>query len=290
MPSPAERQYILAQVSSLAADQLKTLWIKAAELVDVDFAAYVRKAFPELVDPYASMAAGMAANWYDETPTTTTGYSAATAALPEADMLERSAQWALGGSGDVGLDRLTGTMQRAIFNSARDTTVLNTEFEPGARWARHASANACAFCALMATRGVVYATEQSALRVVGRSVNLETADRRAIAAGLTTRDEALQSRMVYRSPRQAAKRGKSVGDKRVGAQRGSRAIGDKYHDHCHCVAIEIRPGGSYEPPPYVQDWDAAYTEASRANRTKGEYDAIDIKGVLATMRQTLGTS
>ncbi|MGC7358433.1 hypothetical protein RA989_21590, partial [Mycobacteroides abscessus subsp. massiliense] len=53
----------------------------------------------------------------------------------------------------VSVSDLTGSAARALFNASRDTVLANVAAEPGARWARHASANACSFCRLMATRG-----------------------------------------------------------------------------------------------------------------------------------------
>lgn len=67
---------------------------------------------------------------------------------------------------DLALSRLSGGLQRIVANADRDTIAGNVERDPAdARWARHASANACAFCALMATRDAVYRTEAAALRV-----------------------------------------------------------------------------------------------------------------------------
>jgi hypothetical protein len=77
------------------------------------------------------------------------------------DKLAASAQWALGGNGTVALDRLQGTLQRAVFDGARNTTLLNVR-STGSSWARYASANACAFCRLLATRGSAYRSENTA--------------------------------------------------------------------------------------------------------------------------------
>lgn len=277
--SPRERQYILGQVTRLGAEQLDRLWAQASALTDLDFASFVTQAFPELVDPFAAMAADLAATWYDESPTTT-DYTAVSGPLPVAEQLTASATWALGADGTKALDRLQGTMQRAINDSARETVVLNTEFEPGARWARHASANACAFCKLMATRGATYRTEADALTVRGRSVDLSLGDRRNRASGNGTTDELLARRMGQTTYVRGSKKGQAKGRR----TRGSRSLGDKYHDHCHCVAVEIRPGSTYEPPPYVEKWTDAYNKAASESRTKGEYGAIDLKSVLSKMR------
>jgi len=258
--SPAERQFILSQVNVLAAEQISLLWNHAEALTDINFATYVKQAFPDVVTPFAGTAADLAANWYDETPSPT-NYIAKPGALPEPSMLEASASWALSATG-----RMQGTAQRAIFDSARDTTLYNVDHEAGATWARHASANACAFCVLMATRGNVYASKKSALGVVGRGKDFST---NFNADG-------------------TRKSGGQAGGVKL---RGTRKLGEKWHDHCHCTAIEVRPGGSYEPPPYVEDWNKAYRKAFNAVPDGMAYDSQNsvLKAVLSNMRSDLGS-
>ena len=122
--------------------------------------------------------------------------------------------------------------------------LANVESEPGARWARYASANACGFCRMIATRHVgdnatFYTSEQAAGGVVGRSPSLTLSDRRAIAAGLMTREQAMESRLRYSSWRAAKKAGKSVGDMKARRTRGTQDLGDRYHDNCRCLAQPI---------------------------------------------------
>src|SRR5690606_37029729 len=58
------------------------------------------------------------------------------------------------------IDRLTGPVQRYVNDAARDTLSENADRE-GMRWARHASANACAFCRMLATRLAVFTSEEA---------------------------------------------------------------------------------------------------------------------------------
>lgn len=282
----AERQLILTQVDRLATADLEALWRLAEDKASNDFAAYMIEAFPELATEYASLAADTAAAWYDESPSTT-GYVATPGPLPEVEALTTSAQWALGGDGLVGLDRLKGTLQRSTFGAARDTITINADSE-GSKWARHASASACAFCAMMASRGAVYTSEHAAAGVVGRRAEITLGDRRAIAAGRMTREQAYKNREQYASARAAAKAGKAVGDQKERRTRGVRALGKKYHDHCHCIAVEVRPGQTYEPPDYVGKWEDAYVKASREAPKVGKYGALDPKAILSLMRTDLG--
>lgn len=161
--TPAERQLILSQVNTLAVQDLVALWRQAERLATGEFAQFMIDAFPNVVDPYAAMAGDLATDWYDESAPNL-DYRAAPTGMPNVQALQESTSWALGASGNAALTRLSGTLQRAVFNGARDTIVDNTARETGARWARHASANACEFCSVMATRGAVYRYRSTAAK------------------------------------------------------------------------------------------------------------------------------
>jgi hypothetical protein len=213
--SPTERQSVLADLATLGIRDLVEVWRRATQTA-TDFAALILAAFPEIASGYAGMAADLAADWYSEAAPAL-AYAPTTAPAADVAALTQSTQWALGADGDEALNRMAGTMQRAVFNGARDTTLINVQHEKGAKWARYASANACEFCRLMAIRGAVFLSEKS----------------------------------------------------------GSF----KAHDKCHCVAVEVRPGTSYEPPDYISDWDEQYTQARR-NAPSGS-----AKAILAAWRQ-----
>lgn len=53
------------------------------------------------------------------------------------------------------------SIERWLRGISRETNMVNAKAE-GARWFRHASANACGFCRLMATRGAVYGSAKAA--------------------------------------------------------------------------------------------------------------------------------
>lgn len=55
--------------------------------------------------------------------------------------------------------------------------------------------------------------------------------------------------------------------------RGNQAAGTRYHDNCKCLAVEVRPGGKYEPPDYVSRWEDEYKRA-RAAADDGSTAAI----------------
>lgn len=65
---------------------------------------------------------------------------------------------------------------------------------------------------------------------------------------------------------------------RRGKPRGTRQIGEKYHDHCFCVPVAVRAGDEYKPPDYVADWLREYEDA---------VDASDgsLKSIIREMRK-----
>ena len=250
---PAELRSALVDLNALMVSDLAALW-RAVDGQDVEFLRDALQAeVPGVVDPYLAAAGDITADWY-EAQAPDLNYVARPAALVDEGQLQATARWAAGTvltkSPVSPLELLAGSMQRALFNESRETIVENAEVEPGARWARHASANACEFCRMVATRGAVYASESAASRVGGRGVDEST----------------------------------NIGRRRGGRARGIRArgnqsIGDKYHDHCHCIAVPVRPGQSYNPPSYVEEWEAEYTRARKAA------DGVDAKSILSAWRK-----
>lgn len=48
---------------------------------------------------------------------------------------------------------------------------------------------------------------------------------------------------------------------RNGRPRGTRDIGQEYHDNCNCIPVPIRGDDTYEPPDYVKEWQDQYSDA-----------------------------
>lgn len=271
-----ELQQALHDLSVLASQDVNKLWqlILDRGLDPVEIRTLLIQACPDLVLPYVSAATQMSAQWYDEQLPDSV-YRAVAAPLPEAAELAASASWASGPAFDaaVGIatsvspaDLLSGSLQRRVFNGSRMTVVRNAMREEGATWARYASANACAFCRMLAIRGATYSSKEAATTVVGRGKAMDTTDAAIRAAG---------------------------GDRRQGGQfaaggvkmRGSRKGGDRFHDHCRCMAVPVRPGETYKPPPYVEDWQQQYVDATRMVE-KGK--PLTASEVLANMRKLEG--
>lgn len=290
-----EFQLLLTRLAADLGIKTDRLLAQMGRLDQREALAFLTDAYPHVAAPYVQMAAQATAVYYGEQPVAPppTGPAAPPPFAPgipdelvPAELLAASARWAWLQAKPA--DALRGSAMRAVFNGSRDTMIYNAIRE-SAKWARYASANACSFCRVMATRGAVYTSEEAATSVVGRGVDLAVSDRRAIHSGLMTRDEALYRRSLYRNERQAKAAGAKVGDTRIsiGATRGNREAGNKYHDRCHCIAVCVRPGDTYEPPPYVEQWEQDYVTAvgtaARAGETKGEYGAIDLKAVVRHM-------
>lgn len=274
----SEFQLLLVQLAADLGIKLTALIAHLDKLDQREQLAFITEAYPELARAYLAASGEVSVQWYNEQPTTS-AFIAETVDLIPDERLAASGRWALLQTDPV--KALMGSAQRAVMDQSRETIVTNVdaeyEHEPtdkplGTRWARHASANACGFCRMLATRGaiyrndgVVYDAKTGTHRTVvkGRSVDPYSSDERAIRAGALTRDQALENRSRYVSARQAAKVGKMVGDLRNRPLRGTQKLGEKYHDHCHCIAVPVRPGGFYEPPDYVEQWQDDYIAASR---------------------------
>ncbi len=250
-----------------------------------EFANVLLQAFPELVGPYLQASALVSAQVYDELAPGLAFKAQPAPELPE-DRLIGSARWALYAPGEgLPQNRLAGATARMVMDVSRQTTLENLAVEynvpmteirdPGTRWARQARPNACGFCRMLATRGAVYRNrgvaydEEAGVHrtvVAGRGASLTAGDRRRIAAGAESTENALARRERYVSAGRAAKQGKKVGDLRTGRLRGSQSHADRYHDNCFCVAVAVRPGQSYEPPDYAARWEDDYIAASRESR------------------------
>lgn len=260
--SIVELQGQLVDLATLSYQDLAALWRRVK---DNDDAEYIRDVLielvPEIVGTYTNAAAVLTTQWYDDL-LPETDFVAEPADPLDPAKLVASTRWALsplfGGNASTSpLSLMGGFAQRAVFDASRQTVLLNANQEQGTRWARHASSNACEFCRMVATRGAVYTSESAANRVGGRGKSVST---------------------NYRAngKRKAGGQAKGV---RV---RGTQKIGDKYHDHCHCVAVPVRPGDAYEPPPYVEQWEQQYIQAVRNTQGDG---AISVKDVMAEMRR-----
>lgn len=199
----AEFQALLTGLANALGLRIDKLAPALARLTPKDLLTFITDAYPQLVTPYLAAAVTLTTTWYAEQPAS----EAAAAFIPEPaalvpdEQLAANGRWAMLQPDPLGALKRTAT--RAVFQSSTATIAANASRE-GIRWARHASANACGFCRMMATRGAAYTSEAAA--------------------------------------------------------------GGRYHDGCHCIAVPDRDG-SYEPAPYVGQWEKDYFQARREGFT-----------------------
>lgn len=264
MTNSAERvRRAQASLSALSQADLEALWPKIASIPPERLAVVLGEVARELAAKYGSASAAVAADFYDElrdAAGVSGSFRAVPAELPDAERFAVLGRWAVGplfdASPDSGLAlaKAQGGLSRIVTNAGRETIANSGALDPGQpRYARHASANACPFCRMLASRGAVY-SEASATTVGGRGTDVSTNVGR--------------------------KRGRMAQGIRA---RGTQSLGDKYHDHCHCTSVPVWPGQEYEEAPYVAGWREQYAEA--VDTTKGKYGAIDVKKTLANWRQ-----
>lgn len=176
MPTQAEvvaYQASVGDVSTLAMADLLDFW-RSIDFGDpAAVAGDVRSVLPDLVDAYVPLSAEVGASFYDDARAAAGspgGYVARLADPPAVGRVQELISWGVAPlfrpdapDPDLALSRLTGGTQRVVAAGARETIEANVAADPAApRYARHASANACAFCALVATRGAVYRSEADA--------------------------------------------------------------------------------------------------------------------------------
>lgn len=266
MVSPADQQVAYARLADLSESDLRALLTK----MDLSRPDRLREPLTVILaglgDKYGAAAASLAADIYDTERAAANAkgrFSATPAELPGTDRFDALAGYGIGPlysetpDPESATNMLSGGLSRVVMNAARDTVLGAVDTDPAAPfYARHASANACAFCRMLATRGADYTSAESAMYVGGRGTSEET------------------------------NVGRTRGRMALGVRpRGTQAIGEKFHDHCHCTVVPVFSLEDYEPAPYVKDWEEQYGDA---HVTHGKYGAVDLKQTLANWREQTG--
>lgn len=159
---------------TLAQRDLAAFW----KQLDKSNVAAAREALVTYMDAltvtYGRPSALIAARYYDDlraaSPNAAGKFKAIMAPGPDKDAIEGSVRWAVGAmTGDspdeaAVLDRLSGAAQRYITNQGRDTIALSSSRDPSAgAWARVPSGGkTCDFCLMLASRGPVYRSAETA--------------------------------------------------------------------------------------------------------------------------------
>lgn len=264
-----------AGLSRRAQRELAAAWDKLLRLPPDKVADALKPVLVEIVEKYGSASGALAADWFDEMRELAGvegRFAAQVATLPSAERLEVLARWGIGplfGADPDPVGALTitsGALDRMVLGVGRETTQEAVAADPAQpRYARHASANACAFCAMLATRGAVYTSVENAGGVTGEKLGGK--DYRKMPEQGVGREQILAGSRA-RTVAQGGRKGRAT----------KRPLGEKYHDACHCVVVPVW-GDEYEEAPYVARWREAYAAAPAGT-----------KATLASMRADLGTN
>lgn len=153
LPNTVAFQRLLKQLGRTAAADVTAMWD------DTDGYEEVEDRYPELAGRYTAAAGTLAAQWYyDLNPDKP--FETRVGPLPERGQLLAAVGWAY--TQRDTLAALIGSTDRQIFSTARQTVVANATRE-NVRYARYASANACAWCQVLATNPARYMSEESAV-------------------------------------------------------------------------------------------------------------------------------
>lgn len=155
----SEFQLVLVQLAADLGIKIGRLLAGMDRLDKAEGLAFITEAYPELALAYLAASNELSVQFYNEQPTVS-DFEAQSIDLIPVERLAISGRWALLENDPV--QALTGSATRAVMDQSRDTIVENVEVEEGARWARHASANACPWCRMLTTRGAVYLSKESA--------------------------------------------------------------------------------------------------------------------------------
>lgn len=166
-----EFQGVLVRLSNEAGGAVDRLVPRLGGLTKAEGLSLISDVYPKLIAPFLGAAGALTVQWYSEQKAlpSSTGFVVEPAVLPPVKQLAASGRWGLMQRDPAGA--LKGSATRSLFNASRQTVTDNANRE-GVKWARYASANACGFCRMLATRVLtagagrgttgLYRSEQSA--------------------------------------------------------------------------------------------------------------------------------
>lgn len=175
-----EHKQAVADLVDIALQELRDFWRSLGVDDPREIARLVREFAPELATSVALGTSALTADWYEDLRSeaaVAAAFAATALDAPPVDDVQDSLGYVLAPlftavvEPEVApaetFDRLALLVEEVITSADRQTVEANVAADPaGPRYARHASANACTFCRMLATRGADYRTEESATRVV----------------------------------------------------------------------------------------------------------------------------
>lgn len=155
MPSPHEVtafQAIIVRLAEFARADATRLWHLVHN--EDDLVAI----YPGAMDRHIGASSLVSAHWYDSL--SDKPFAVRPAPPPPLHTLEYKARWAAN-EPDPAV-ALGDASDRLVFTASRDTITSNADREHVA-YARHAQPDACAWCSVLATRGAVYHSAETAM-------------------------------------------------------------------------------------------------------------------------------
>lgn len=146
-------------------DILQLYRVLLAESADPGFVRdMLVEVMPALTERYGEAAGRLAVDWYVSLDMAD-GFDPIVAPLPAEQKAKATAAWAAHaleeGNPDEMLKRMNILVQSHLYKPSRDTVILNAERQ-GVPWARVTRAGGCAFCRMLASRGFVYESPETA--------------------------------------------------------------------------------------------------------------------------------
>ncbi|MEV0267713.1 hypothetical protein AB0H43_02975 [Hamadaea sp. NPDC050747] len=158
-----------ASVVALAHAELVDWWAALGTGVLEVIEAALKTFLPDLVATYGDIAATVAADWYADLREQADApglYRATLGDVIKAEQAQATAAWACSADSDAeALKRLSGSVQRFVQYGGRSTLRRNVLDDPSQpRYARvpREGGSSCAWCRVLASRGAVYLSEESA--------------------------------------------------------------------------------------------------------------------------------
>ena len=203
--------------------------------------AILFEAFPEVFNPYAATSSAVSASFYEEVRDyagVAGSFSAATLDDVETprwnSLVGFAAQPSLFERGASALiySVLSGGLTSILSEIAGDTIYGNAQRERvTVGFQRVPKPGCCGFCGMLASRGATYSSEAAASGVVGRGVPVEKTI------------------------------GKSGGQGKGIKPRGSRSVGQKFHDHCKCRTVQVYEDNYVEMQAGADKYLESYAKA-----------------------------
>lgn len=232
----------LDRLSAAALADLRALLASLEDVSPERTKAVLLQAFPEIFNPYAAASSAISASFYEEVRDLAgVGGSFAAETLDSVDTERWNALVGAGtqprmleqGAANLMFQFMAGGLTSILSTMAADTIVGNAQNDPvKTGFQRIPKPGCCGFCGMLASRGAAYSSKEAAEGVVGRGIPVGKGQGRGSKG-----------------------RGRGI------RPRGSREIGQSFHDHCKCRAVPVHEGNSVQMQADADKYFDAYAAA-----------------------------